>query len=622
MLTRQLNQKLAEKEQLLVPVNTSGDIRCVVAYPNRYWVAMSNLGFQTVYRLFAAHPRFAVERAYLPENQKEAVTTFENNRPISSAEILAVSVSFETDYPHVVRLLESAGVRLDDCRERTRRGFGKDAPSFRPLVIAGGAALTLNPEPLANLIDVIAVGEGEGMIEEISATYIAARDEGCSFDELLTRLSLIEGIYVPSLYSPRYGADDSIAAIDVAPGAPARPLRRYVKDIDSAPTFTVIKTPETEFKAMFMTETGRGCEVGCRFCVAGYMYRPVRKRSQEAIAETVQLGMESSESIGFVGASVSSHPKIAELASGVAAAGKRAALSSIMSQRVTKELASSLSESEYKTVALAPEAGSEELRFRIGKRVVDEQILSGIATLAESGVRNFKLYFIVGLPSETLDDVRAIVSLIERACERALAAARAQQEFKIAPKLILSVNPFIPKAWTPFQRHPFLGAKEIKERLEIVRRGVQRLANVEMKAEAPKESYFQTLMSRGDRRVGDLLIELHKRGEEWKWLVAKGTERILPEVPPTEFYVRRQLGADELLPWEVVDLRLKRSLLEREYARTFDEPVEPLIARAKRLLAAESAAGTSPLLPRCEDLARDPELGSGTESLGTEFLSI
>ena len=601
MLTRQQNQRLAEKEQILVPINTGGDIRCVVAYPNRYWVAMSNLGFQTVYRLFAEHPRFAVERAYLPENPKEPVATFESNRPISSAEILAVSVSFETDYPHVVRLLENAGVRLDSCRESGRRGFGKEAPDFRPLVIAGGAAITLNPEPLANLIDVIAVGEGEGMIEEIAAVYAAARDEGCEFAELLRRLSQIEGLYVPSLYSPTYAADDTIASIEVADGAPARPLRRYVKDIDTAPTFTVIKTPETEFKAMFMTETGRGCEVGCRFCVAGYMYRPVRKRSAEAIAETVQLGMESSDSIGFVGASVSSHPKIAELASSVAASGRRAALSSIMSQRVTKELASSLSESEYKTVALAPEAGSETLRFRVGKRVVDEQILTGIETLAESGVRNFKLYFIVGLPSETLDDVRAIVSLVERARERAVAAARMQREFKVVPRLILSVNPFIPKAWTPFQRHPFLGAKEIKERLDIVRRGVQRLPNVEMKAEAPKESYFQTLMSRGDRRVGDLLIEMHQRGEEWKWLIARGSERILDSVPPSEFYVRRQLGCEELLPWEVVDLRLKRSLLEREYCRTFDEPVEPLIDRAKRLLAAEALIGAAPQLPRCEE---------------------
>ncbi len=605
MLTRQLNQKLAEKEQHLVPVNTSGDVRCVIAYPNRYWVAMSNLGFQTVYRLFAAHPRFAVERAFLPESPKEAVTTFENNRPISSAEILALSVSFETDYPHVIRLLENAGVRLDRCREIGRQGFGKDAPEFRPLIIAGGAAITLNPEPLANFIDAIAVGEGEGMIEEIAATYTAARDEGCSFDELLRRLSQIDGIYVPSLYSPRYAEDDSIAAIDVKEGAPIRPKRRYVKDIDTAPTFTVIKTPETEFKSMFMTETGRGCEVGCRFCVAGYMYRPVRKRSQEAIAETVQLGMESSDSIGFVGASVSSHPKIAELASSVAAAGKRAALSSIMSQRVTPELASSLSESEYKTVALAPEAGSEELRFRIGKRVVDEQILTGIATLAESGVRNFKLYFIVGLPSETLEDVHAIVSLIERARDRAVDAARKQREFKIVPKLILSVNPFIPKAWTPFQRHPFLGAKEIKDRLDIVRRGVQRLPNVEMKAEAPKESYFQTLMSRGDRRVGDLLIELHQRNQEWKWLVAKGGERILPDVPAAEFYVRRELRAEETLPWEVVDLRLKRSLLEREYARTFDEPVVPLIERAKRVLAEEAAAGSPQGMPRCEELAAE-----------------
>lgn len=593
-VTQSEERRLRARERVLVDLPAGGDIRTVVVYPNRYWIAMSNLGFQTVLKLFASQPRFSVERAYLPEEDRPA-TTFESGRPLRDAELIAFSVSFETDYPYVVELAAAAGRNLAEryhpAAAEQNEQERKQPIGFRPLMIGGGAALTLNPEPLANLFDAIAIGEGEGMVEEISACYARAKDDAVTFGELLDRLSLIPGIYVPSLHRPVFREDDTIERYETLHGAPPRPLRRYLENIDAAPTHTVIQTPETEFKAMFMTETGRGCEVGCRFCVAGYMYRPVRKRSGDTIAESVRLGLETSDSIGFVGAAVSSHPKIAELASTVARAGKRAALSSIMSQRVSRELAMSLTESEYKTVALAPEAGSERLRFRVGKRVCDDQIVEAVATLAENGIRNFKLYFIIGLPGEESADVDAIVSLVRRARDRALEAARTQEDFRVAPKILLSVNPFIPKAWTPFQRHRFLGSKEVRDRLDRVRRGVMRIPNVEMRAESPRESYFQALMSRGDRRVGNLLLEMHRLGKDWKWLASRGGERLLPDVPPADFYVLRTFREDETLPWEVVDLRIKRTLLEREYRRTFEEDVTSLIARARSEFAAAQAEG-------------------------------
>ncbi len=569
---RDTNRALALKETHLYTLPPGPhDVRLVVAYPNRYWLAMSNLGFQSVFRLFTEEPRFNVQRAYYPETPEdnESWKTFETNEPLSSAEILALSVSFETDYPYVVAMLERAGLNLKFASELDSVTDQRER-FFRPLIIGGGAALTLNPEPLANLFDAIVIGEGEEVIKEISSTYLAARDSGTSFDELLRQLSQIEGVYVPSLYRVEYHADHTVKGFQALDGAPERVVRRYLENIDEYASYTVIQTPETEFKSMFMTETGRGCEIGCKFCVAGYMYRPTRKRSEETIRGSLKIGEESSESVGFVGAAVSSHRSISKLASEVARSGKRAALSSIMSQKVTSELAGSLSESEYKTVALAPEAGSEGLRFRVGKRVTDETVLQGISTLAENGIRNFKLYFIVGLPSETEEDVDAIITLTERARDAALAAARKNPEFSIAPKLILSVNPFIPKAWTPFQRHEFLEFSEVKRRIARVERGVKRLANVEMKFESPRESYFQAIMSRGDRRVGDLLIYLHQNKLDWRWLVKNGSKEILKGVPVTDFYVHRRFGKDELLPWEIVDLRIKRSLLEREYEKTFE----------------------------------------------------
>jgi len=255
-----------------------------------------------------------------------------------------------------------------------------------------------------------------------------------------------------------------------------------------------------------------------------------------------------------------------------------------MSQKVTPELAASLSESEYKTVALAPEAGGERLRFRLGKRVTNKQVVQAVTTLAENGIRNFKLYCMVGLPSEEIADVEEIAKLALLCKEAALAAARTQKDFSIAPNIYLSLNPFIPKAWTPFQRHGFMDFSEVKRRIEIVRKGVSKIPNVELKFESPRESYFQALVSRGDRRVGDLMVEMLRQKEDWRWLVKNGKKRILENVPPADFYVHRIIGEEEYLPWELVDMHITRDLLEREYSETFEEDVGPLIDRKNREL--------------------------------------
>lgn len=587
MSERERNIELRKEERLLEELPASqGDVKVALAYPNRYWVAMSNLGFQTIYKLFANHPRIAIERAFYPEQSGADVRSFETNRKFQSFDLLAMSVSFETDYLFALEMLKEAGL---DIRRAASGGMSweerEESYRTRPFLLAGGAAVTLNAEPLANFFDAIVIGEGEEIIEQILEVYIPCRDRGASLRETLELLSRVEGIYIPAFYCPRYLEGDQLEGYNrLHDVAPEKVVRRYLKDIDVTPTYTVIQTSETEFKKMFMTETGRGCEVGCRFCVSGYMYRPTRKRSKETIDRSLQVGLEKSESVGFVGASVSSHQHISELAHEVAERGKRASLSSIMSQKVTPELAASLSESEYKTVALAPEAGSEGLRFRLGKRVTNQQVFSAVRVLAENGIRNFKLYCMVGLPSESREDVEEIARLAEGAREAALEGARKQSEFKVAPNIYLSVNPFIPKAWTPFQRHPFAEFSEVKKRIEMVQRGIRKVPNVEMKFESPRESYFQALVSRGDRRVGELMVEMVERGEDWRWLVRNGAKRILDHVPEADYYVHRLIGEEEFLPWELVDMHIKRSLLEREYRRTFEEDVSPLIERVKKKL--------------------------------------
>jgi radical SAM superfamily enzyme YgiQ (UPF0313 family) len=585
-----------------------GDLRVHLVYPNSYWVGMSNLGFQAVYSLLANIPGVVVERGFLPEDLSadsvhgKAWRTFESSRPLADCDLLAFSLSFETDYPHLLKILSNARLLTPSAEERdSLQGSGIWAA---PLILAGGTALTLNPEPVAEFLDLAFIGEAEEFIPELVAALREARAAREERLQMFKRLAQLEGMYVPRFYQPRYEhteitqqyPETSGALIGYAqiPGVPTRPQRRFVKDLSKFPTYSQVLTPETEFRSMFLTETGRGCEMGCRFCVAGYIYRPVRKRSAESIADTVKIGLENSQAIGFVGAAVSSHKAIAKLAHTVAQTGARASLSSLMSQRVTKALAASLSESEYKTVALAPEAGSERLRFAAGKRVANAQVLRAAYDLAEAGIRGFKLYFICGLPTETDEDLDAIAELalevhatVSRAAQVQQAAAlaspatenlteeqqRSEQRVQSKPWVQLSVNPFIPKASTPFQWEPMLELKILERKIKRIEKLIRGQRAVEMRFESPKESYFQALLSRGDRRVGRLLLKAEQLGKDWKWLLSREAAQALPEVPPIEYYTNRRFSFDECVPWSVVDSRIDPQLLKREALRAHQEVV-------------------------------------------------
>jgi radical SAM superfamily enzyme YgiQ (UPF0313 family) len=529
---------------------------------------MSNLGFQAVYDILARDQRVIVERGFLPEKSEEDEQrntkwrSFESNRLLADCDIIGFSLSFETDYPHLLRILSNQGLLFSSWEERD--AVAAQSKFSMPIIIAGGTAVTLNPEPVADFLDAIVVGEAEELLPEFMDVAHRAKMEGWTREKTLHALAQIEGVYVPRFYEPEYAEDGTMKRIVKRDDVPPRPRRRFVKDLSKFKTYSRILTPETEFKSMFLTETGRGCEMGCRFCVAGYIYRPIRKRSEEVLQETVQIGLENSDAVGFVGAAVSSHKSIAKLAQTVAENGARASLSSIMSQKVSKMLAASISESEYKTVALAPEAGSTRLRRAAGKRVDNEQVISAARELAEAGIRGFKLYFIVGLPTETDEDVDAIAHLAITIRDAVVEISKSSGKLAW---VALSINPFIPKSSTPFQWEPMLDPKVLDRKIDRVRKLVMKVPNLELRFEPPKESYFQGLLSRGDRRVGRLLHEVERRRESWKWLMKRTKESLIEGVPPVDFYVSRRIGFNELLPWEVVDSLIPRSLLEREAMR-------------------------------------------------------
>jgi len=569
---RDRRELLALEKRVGNTAKKGGDLTVHLTYPNTYWVAMSNLGFQAVYHLFNEEKGVYVERAFLPE---EAISetrderkkdpswrTFESARLLSECDILAFSLSFETDYPHLLRMLANANLLFNGAKARD--DAQAESSFHMPLLIAGGTAVTLNPEPVAELLDVIVLGEAEELIPELTAAVRLSKSAGDSRIETLRKLSQLEGVYVPRFYQPTYNKNGTVAKFKNESDVPTRAARRFVKDISKFPTYSRVLTPETEFKSMFLTETGRGCEMGCRFCVAGYIYRPVRKRSEDSIADTIKIGLENSDAIGFVGASVSSHKSISKLASSVAQAGARASLSSLMSQKITKELAASLSESEYKTVALAPEAGNERLRRAAGKRVSDGEIVAAAVELAEAGIKGFKLYFIVGLPTETDDDTDSIARL-SIAVRNAVVEA-SKQSGSVA-WVQLSVNPFIPKASTPFQWEPMVERKLLEKKIDRLRNLIKRTPNLEMRFESPKESYFQALLSRGDRRVVHYLLAAETQKKDWKWLMQNKHTDLKDFVPPISFYTERRIPYSEKLPWEIVDSRIEKGLLYREAMR-------------------------------------------------------
>ena len=539
--------------------SAASGLRVGLAFPNSYYVAMSNLGFQTVYAAFAACPDVSVERFLLPEKGGRELRSHESGKPVSSFDLLAFSISIESDYLNLLSML-----RMGGCLEESaaRRAEIADTAAFAPpLILVGGTAPTLNAEPIADFLDMVFVGEADEAIPEIATALQESRRSGLSRSDTLEQLSKIEGIYVPALFKPHYAGDGKIAGFETAA---AKPVRRYVKNLDAHPASTAILTAETEFSSMFLTETGRGCEMGCRFCISGYAYRPVRKRGADSIKASIDEGLKYSRQVGLVGAAVSSHRSINELIQHVQQAGGRASLSSLMSQKISKELAACLCENESRSVALAPETGSEKLRFAVGKRVRDEQIGEAIRLLAEAGIARYKLYFMLGLPSETLQDAEAIATLVEN-----LHSVVRSQNPKLRPEFILTLNAFVPKPWTPFQWEGMCAPELIEERLALVSAGVRKVRGVKLRAESVRESIWQTLLSRGDRRLGRLLKYMLDEEIAPGRLARRMSQTVLSGVPPVDFYVARRFDFDEILPWEVIDGRIEKSLLRREAERAF-----------------------------------------------------
>jgi radical SAM superfamily enzyme YgiQ (UPF0313 family) len=546
-------RRILAAEKGATPKNWGGKLPVCLVYPNRYRTAMSNLGFQAVYALLNAQPDVVCERAFLPDpdDLKEyaksgtKLLSLESQQPLTDFAVVAFSVSFESDYLNIPLIFRLAGLPP----------FAAARDDTLPLVMAGGAALFLNPEPVAEFMDLICVGEAEALLPGLLELLREGRMER---QALAVRAAGLPGVYVPALYEVRYSGP-RVEAICALPGAPPRVRREWAKELDRRVTTSEIFTPETEFSDMFLIELSRGCPRGCRFCAAGFIYLPYRQRSLDAIKAEVDRGLQEKHKLGLVGAAVSDYRGIGELCRYILEQGGKVSVSSLRIDALDDDLIAVLKASGHKTVALAPEGGSQRLRDLVRKELDEEQILSACDRLIASGILNLKLYFIIGLPTETMADLEEMVSLVVRIRERVVAAARGKGRLG---EVCLSVNPFVPKPFTPFQWCAMEGVKSLEQKIKFLQQAVGRLANIRMLTESPRDAYLQALLSRGDRRLAGLLVKAAELGN-WR----KAAREIGLE---TDQFVYRDIPLDEPLPWDVIDGGV-RELLVREYRKAFGQ---------------------------------------------------
>ena len=545
---------LLAAEQGTVYRDWGGRVSIALVYPNTYAVGMSNLGFQTIYRHLNALPDVVCERVFLPEpadlEEMRRTSTppqsLESQRPLTDFQLIGFSVTYEGDYVNVLRLLELAGIPL---RAVDRRAHD-------PLILMGGVCAFSNPEPIAPFMDFIVVGEGEELVGELMQAYREGYRERETF---LDGLVGLEGIYIPERHDVSYAGDGIVADVKPRQGAPAVVSKRRLKQVDAFRTIAAVKTPNAEYGHMALLEVGKGCGRGCRFCLEGQVYRPVRHRSVAALSATIaELAAQGEKRIGLVGACVSDYPWIGELLKVVEDNGMELSISSLRADSLTDDLVASLARGGHRTLTMAPEAGTERLRRVIRKAITDEQLMAACDLVRARGIPNLKTYFMIGQPTETPQDVAAIPDLAGRMLERLRVLDSTGKPFG---KLTLSISSFVPKPWTPFQWAPFDGAESLSAKLETIKRGTRTFSNVRVLHENPREAALQALLARGDRRVADFLELAASYEGDWR--------RALREWDgDADFYATRERSTDERLPWDHFDVGVKKAGLLREWERT------------------------------------------------------
>jgi radical SAM superfamily enzyme YgiQ (UPF0313 family) len=555
---RERASDILSREVGYVRKSHGGRLRVALVFPNTYFVGMSSLGFQTVYRLFNDLDDVVCERAFLPAKQELSaqlesgtpLRTVESQTPISEFDVIAFSISFEWDYTNIVSILRLAKIPVR-AAQRNRR---------HPLVVIGGAVTFVNPEPLAPFADVIAAGEGEMLIPTLMKSISEASDRS----DLLLRLAQERGFYIPSFYDVRYAADGSVAAFEPKAGTNAPPVvkKAAVKSTDRLdPPATSIFTPDTEFGSRFLIEVVRGCANLCRFCWAGYNYLPVRAFSADRILELAADAKKFSSRAGLVSIALCDHPEIERILTSLLDMGYSISPASLRLDDLTPKIVGLLRQSGERSITIAPEAGSDRLRRVINKTVTNEEILSAAEVIFEGGIENLKLYYMIGLPTETDADLEGIRDLTVQMREIMLKHARAKGRIG---RIVGSVNPLIPKPGTAYQWLPMEDPAITERKAKKLRQMLSGIDNVYFNIKSERHSYYQALLSLGDRRVASTIEAAERNGGQWRAAVAEtGLD--------SAFYIFRDRSADAALPWDIIDGGMKQSFFKAEFDKGLRE---------------------------------------------------
>src|SRR5712671_827114 len=555
---RERAQVTLSKEVGYVKKPHGNRLRVALAFPNTYWVGMSNLGFQTIYRLFNAEDDIVCERFFLPPKQelaelsaaKTPLVTLESQTPVSDFDVVAFSVSFEWDYVNVLTLLRLAGIPAY-AAERSPR---------HPLIVVGGAVTFVNPEPLALFADVIAAGEGEVLVPGLRRAVAAAT----SRENLLHLLAAERGFYIPSLYEPRYADDGTLAGYTVRAGIDAPlPVRKAALKVTDAvdPPATSIFTPDTEFGSRFLVEVVRGCANLCRFCWAGYNYLPVRAFPADRILQLAREARAHSSRVGLVSIALCDHPEIDRILGNLLEMGYAISPASLRLDDLTESIVQVLKASGERTITIAPETGSDRLRRVINKTVTNDEILDRADLIFAGGIENLKLYYMIGLPTETDDDLVAIRELTLQLRERMMKHARGRGQ---VGRIIGSVNPLIPKPGTAYQWLPMTDTALIEKKMKRLRSLTSDIDNVYFNIKSERHSYYQALLSLGDRRVAPAIEAAERNGQNWRAAVAEtGVD--------ADHFLFRDRSNDAMLPWDIIDGGMKAAFFKSEFEKGLRE---------------------------------------------------
>ena len=516
-----------------------GKLPVALIYPNSYYLGMSNLGIHTIYKLLNDYDDVVCERVFWEKENSDKNTpplSIESHRPLSDFSVLAFSVSYELDYFNVISILRVSGIPL----------YATDRYETHPLVIAGGPCITANPTPLSPFFDCLGIGEAESLLPAMLP--VLSEGTGGNRDDLLKTLAALPGIYVPA-YPPKTPV-----------------VRQWAKDIDSFATTSVVLTPDTELKDLYLIEAERGCQRGCRFCLVNCIFSPMRFRSVDKLTEQAENGLQYRKRIGLVGPAVTDHPRIVDLLDNLTRLGAQLSISSLRISSLSDEVIDMLAKGNARTITIAPEAGSQRLRRLINKGISDSDILEVADIVGGNRFKNLKLYFMIGLPSETDGDIEDIIKL-------ALSIKSRLDRYQSSTRLNLNIAPFVPKAGTPFQWLPMASLDTLNRRLSLLKKSLP-ARGIKVKTESPAWSHIQGTLSRGDIRLAEALANIDEISLSG-WRKAITTCHL-----DMDYYIHRKWDTSRKLPWSIIDTGSDEKRLYAEMEKALTEQFNHNIRRS------------------------------------------